>query len=1251
MNAPQTIGRYVIKEEIGRGGMATVYQGYDPRFERDVAVKVLPREFLHEPTFHARFEREAKTIASLDHPAVVPVHDFGEEDGQPYLVMRLMTGGTLSDRLAEGPLPTADIARIMQRLSSALDEAHKKGIIHRDLKPGNILFDRYGEAYLSDFGIVRLSEGQATLTGLHGAVGTPGYMSPEQIQGEKVDGRSDIYALGVIVFEMLTGRRPFQADSPAMVMVKQMSGPTPRVQDIKPDLPQGYGQVVERTMARNRDDRPSTASEVTAMLAAAAQATLQASELLSAAAEATDKSRAAATVMPVTEVLSTGQTAGPEYTPAEPVDPGIPPPITPAGRRRIPILALVAGGLGLVVVALILAVVFGLFEGDAPAETADQGLAAAPEQLVAAEDTAVPATVLPAEMGESPAEEPAIIESPGLTCSDALGCVAIGAGEPILVGTILATSGPVAFAGEESLAAIELAMAESGGELLGHPIDLVSEDSRCADVGGEAAAERLVNIEQIVGIIGTTCSVAADTSLPIVSEAGLTMISPSNNYGKLTDPGDAWQPGYFRTANSDDLQAQLAAEFLFYHLGRRAAATIHDTTANMDRLQQQFAERFERLGGVVLFQGVVELGQTNMAPILDFIAEQKPDVLYYATNSPEGDHLTTQARENDRLVGTILMATDGLLADGFPESGGSAAQGMYLSGHYQHGEAYEAFLERWVDRFGDPPSSFTHAQIEQAAQVSEDGEMLVGRQALRTAMSRIRGFEGVADNYSCNEFGDCASGQAMAVFQLTDAEIVDDQWPPAAIWTFEGPTGAEWRLPVATNFIDHFEGELAPGWEWRQEDPSYWSLSDARGSLRIMSQGESLYRGGVPFNLLLRDAPDGDFEIVTQVSFAPVEDFQQAAILVYEDADNFVLLNRGMCAAAACVGSGVYFDGEQNGVLPADVPMMPISLGTTYLRLQKRDSTYTGYYSTDGDLWIEVGQQESTISPNKVGLTANNSNSDANVSQIPADFEFFQVRLPALGTAFVPGIETVPIADMGPAFSWLPLDPASIQSGYGYYFNLNAAPFDNPFVRQAFAAAIDREVVTAIAAEVGFVRATPATNLAHRDVVGRDLYNVVGIPFDPERAQFLLTQAGYPGGAGFPSVAITSNPSASHETIAQAIIEMWRDHLGVEVELKIKEDWDDYVNSLSAGTEQIYRLGYLLSEGIDPHAVLYPMTHSAGEFNFWQLSNPELDHLLEAAFPENNEPATRQQLYIRADQIVVEEEAVAIPLFHYYTEQ
>jgi tRNA A-37 threonylcarbamoyl transferase component Bud32 len=266
----QKIGRYEIKSELGRGGMATVYKAYDPLFEREVALKVLPREMLHDPQFRVRFEREAKTIAALEHQAIVPVYDVGEEDGQPYFVMRYMTGGSLSDTIAKGPMSLVAAAKLIERLAPALDDAHLKGIVHRDLKPGNILFDRTGDPYVSDFGIAKITQSQtATVTG--GAIiGTPAYMSPEQAQGEKVDGRSDVYAMGVILYEMLSGTQPYQATTPMAIVVKQITDPIPHILDANPGLPSAIETVIEKAMAKSPDERFSSAGELQAALSAVA---------------------------------------------------------------------------------------------------------------------------------------------------------------------------------------------------------------------------------------------------------------------------------------------------------------------------------------------------------------------------------------------------------------------------------------------------------------------------------------------------------------------------------------------------------------------------------------------------------------------------------------------------------------------------------------------------------------------------------------------------------------------------------------------------------------------------------------------------------------------------------------------------------------------------------------------------------------------------------------------------------------------
>jgi serine/threonine protein kinase len=268
---PFKIGRYQVTAEIGRGGMGTVYRAHDFRFDRDVAIKVLPREFLHDPDLTTRFYREAKIIGALEHIAIVPVHDFGEDDGQPYLVMRLMTGGSLEDKIHAGRIPLPEAARIFMRIAPALDRAHAQGVVHRDLKPSNILFDQQDEPYLNDFGIARLVHG-ATLTSQYATMGTPAYMSPEQGRGDPgVDGRSDIYALGSILFEMLSGRVPYESETPTGQIIKHINDPIPNILEVYPDLPADCQGLINRAMAKKKEDRYATVVELAQALSTISQ--------------------------------------------------------------------------------------------------------------------------------------------------------------------------------------------------------------------------------------------------------------------------------------------------------------------------------------------------------------------------------------------------------------------------------------------------------------------------------------------------------------------------------------------------------------------------------------------------------------------------------------------------------------------------------------------------------------------------------------------------------------------------------------------------------------------------------------------------------------------------------------------------------------------------------------------------------------------------------------------------------------------
>ena len=390
-------------------------------------------------------------------------------------------------------------------------------------------------------------------------------------------------------------------------------------------------------------------------------------------------------------------------------------------------------------------------------------------------------------------------------CTDAIGCVNIAPDEPVHIAYMLTISGGTAFLGEDSKGAIEIAVDDRGGELLGHPISLTGEDLLCSAEGGQTAATKVAADPTVLGVIGTNCSSAATAAMPTLSGAGLVMLSPSNTAPALTLEGETWQPGYFRICHTDLFQGSVAAEFAYNELGATTAATIHDGSPYADQLQQVFVGRFKELGGTVTFQGAVNVGDTDMRTVLTSVAADSPDILYYPIFEPEGPFITAQSSEISGLEGTVLMGADGLLSDSFPEAAGENSVGMYMSGPYVSGANYEDFLSKWEAKFGGVPPSGFHAfaydgtnilldAIEKVAVVDDDGTLHVGRQALRDAIVGVTDYTGLTGKLDCSDddysafgitnasHGDCATGEALGIFEITQAEV-DGNWPPPVVYT------------------------------------------------------------------------------------------------------------------------------------------------------------------------------------------------------------------------------------------------------------------------------------------------------------------------------------------------------------------------------------------------------------------------------------------------------------------------------------
>ena len=339
-------GPYRIIEPLGRGGMASVYKAYEPKLDRYVALKVLPREFLHDPSFAQRFRQEAQALALLEHPNIVPIYnyDIDEHEGIPWMAMRLVSGGALSQLLrGEGErvrLPPARVVEILRGVADALDYAHThaKRIVHRDVKPQNVLLDQGGRVYLADFGIAKILESSGGLTATGMITGTPQYMAPEQATGTKVGPAADVYALGIVAYEMLAGHVPFAADTPVAIMMKHVQEPLPLP---PPDrVPEPLLRAILKCTAKKPEDRwPSAGAFVSALEAGLEARTVPA--LADVPTLAVPRAAAPTVVSPRTAVPaptappSTGATrpAGAVTRPAPPPQPLVSRPATvePAG--------------------------------------------------------------------------------------------------------------------------------------------------------------------------------------------------------------------------------------------------------------------------------------------------------------------------------------------------------------------------------------------------------------------------------------------------------------------------------------------------------------------------------------------------------------------------------------------------------------------------------------------------------------------------------------------------------------------------------------------------------------------------------------------------------------------------------------------------------------------------------------------------------------------------------------------------------
>lgn len=374
-----------------------------------------------------------------------------------------------------------------------------------------------------------------------------------------------------------------------------------------------------------------------------------------------------------------------------------------------------------------------------------------------------------------------------LECTDAIGCVVYEEGEPIQIASALVITGPNEQLGLDSQYGVEIAI-DQRGEVLGREVDLQAEDDGCSAEGGQTAGQKIVSNEQIVAVIGTSCSGAGVPMSQIVCDAGIAMVSPSNTAPVLTGEGTR-QSCYFRTAHNDKIQGRAMAEYAYNELGVRSAAAIHDGDPYTEGLASVFRDEFIALGGDIVAYEAEAADATNVEPLLTTVAAANPEFVYFPVFIPLGSLIAKTAQDIDGMDGVLLAAADGVQSPDFLEAAGDASEGMYVSGpDLNFGNSiYDTFLSDYESEYGTEPVSVFHAHaydatnlildaIEEVAEES-GGTIQIGRQALIDAIAATGSMDGITGTISCDANGDCADPK-ISVSEVSGGSF-------NSIWTLE----------------------------------------------------------------------------------------------------------------------------------------------------------------------------------------------------------------------------------------------------------------------------------------------------------------------------------------------------------------------------------------------------------------------------------------------------------------------------------
>jgi len=732
----QSIGRYHIIEKLGSGGMATVYKAYDTRLERETAIKFIRKEAVGAEHFEQmikRFEREAKALAKFTHPNIVPIIDFGEHEGSPYFVMAYLTGGTLKEKTG-GPMSYPDAARLLAPIARALEYAHERHVVHRDIKPANILLTDKGQPMLSDFGIAKIlgvddELTQLTSTGV--GIGTPEYMAPEQWTG-KVVPATDIYALGVVFYELVTGRKPYSADTPAAVLIKQTNEPLPRPKTFVPGLPDGVEQVIFKALAKKPEERFAGMGTFALALEKLA---------IGAASEKEEDG----TVLYPTRIKEKGNLNG----------------TGSQVKAKNPFL-LIGGLIGLLVVAAV-AIYFLAFKNPGN-ETKEQSAAVPLPTSLPAASIIIPPT--PAPLPASTATLEILAPTP------------ITGGGTIRIAFQAPLSGSQSAIGIDMRNGAELALEQLKDPLkvMGFDkIEMTSYDDQANPDTGVANAKQIVSDPAVLCVVGHWNSGVQIPSSEVYHTAGLANVSPANTNPKVTDRG---YKEVSRIVGREDMQGKVGARFSAEQ-GVRSVYILHDFTSYGLGVAKAFRDEAESLGiKVIAFTGTNEL--SNFSNLVGQVLVTNPDLIYVGMIYDQAGGLFKLAREKG--YSGYFLGPDGLDSSDLISIGGASllnGKGVYyttVGGWPKIYPGADQFRNDFGAKYGTDPLPYS-AQAYDAmavclkgienATVSASG--MPSRQEVATAIRLIKDFKGLTGTVNFDSKGDLVEA-SYHIIKITSAD-------------------------------------------------------------------------------------------------------------------------------------------------------------------------------------------------------------------------------------------------------------------------------------------------------------------------------------------------------------------------------------------------------------------------------------------------------------------------------------------------